>query len=332
MGNGFPGLAIVSVIALLVVLAAAISLHPWTPDSAEPHVSVGPGFGAGLDGGVALGPARRLDAPPVRLAELGGGRLAVAGAGGDASARRSRAGLAEAQLVAVPHPGSASQPPPSEPAPQPVPATEPVATPVSTPLPTASPESGATLPTRAAPGHVGPAGPGTAGGPAPSESFVSAPVRVDEGGEYSFGFFFRPQPTAYRAPGQDNLIARIYDEASGEHSLGLQLWDDGGGTQRGLWASGDATGGERFLAPLADGVWHQIVVSFEVSSEDEGLYLVLLDGEPVDAVAWVSLIDPASGYGLFEAGLFRDGERVDDAPDVAFEPARIGATLESVIP
>lgn len=313
-------------IALLVALAlaAAISLRPWTSDPVESNVSVPPG----LDGGVALGPGRRIAVPPVRLAELGGGRLTDAG---DAGARRSRAGLAEAQVVAVPPAGGTPHLPPA-PVPQPAPATEPVATPVSTPLPTGPPESGATPPARPVPGPVGPTGPGTAGGPAPSGGFVSDPVRVDEGGKYTFGFSFLLQPTAYRAPGEDNLIARIYDEASGEHSLGLQLWDDGSGTQRGLWASGDAMGGERFLAPLAEGVWHQIVVSFEASSEDEGLYLVLLDGEPVDAGAWVSLIDPASGYGLFEAGLFREGERVDDSLDVAFEPARIGATLESVIP
>ena len=125
---------------------------------------------------------------------------------------------------------------------------------------------------------------------------------------------------------------RFKGEASESPSFGLQLWDDGSGNQRGLWASGDAMGGERFLAPVAEGVWHEAVLCFKASSEGDGFYLLLLDGQPIDARAWVSLIDSASGSAQLETGLFREGESVVGAPDVFFGPTELGETLESVIP
>jgi hypothetical protein len=203
--------------------------------------------------------------------------------------------------------------------------------PVSAPAPPPSPEPVATPPTR--PGYGGgPAHPGTAGGPGPVGGVASDPVRIHEGDEYAYSFSFYIEQTVYRSPGEDNLIVQFLDEKSGSHSFGLQLWDDGSGTQRGLWASGDATGGERFLAPVAEGIWHRVVIYFEASSEADGLYLVLLDGEPIDTRAWVSLIGSGSSEALLDTGLYRDGERVDGAPDVFFGPAMLGETLESVIP
>jgi Polysaccharide lyase len=158
------------------------------------------------------------------------------------------------------------------------------------------------------------------------------PVEIYDGDEYAYSFSFYVQPAAYRAPGEDNLILRFADEAGEDPSLGLQLWDDGSGDQRGVWASGEAMGDERFLAPVVEGVWHQMALYFKASNDGDGLYLLLLDGEPIDARAWVSLIDAGSDRGILEAGLFRDGERVDGAPEIFFGPARLSETLESVIP
>ncbi len=202
--------------------------------------------------------------------------------------------------------------------------------PVSAPPPSPPPPSA--TPTRPGYGGQPTRPPGSAGGPAPEGGTILGPVEVYDGDEYAYSFSFYIRPEAYRAPGEDNLILRFADEAGEEHSLGLQLWDDGSGTQRGLWASGEAMGGERFLAPVAQRAWHQVVLYFEASSEDDGLYLLLLDGEPIDTGAWVSLIDPASDHGLLEAGLFRNGERVESSPEIFFGAARLGETLESVIP
>jgi hypothetical protein len=157
-------------------------------------------------------------------------------------------------------------------------------------------------------------------------------VQVRDGGEYAFSFSFYIQPAVYMSPGTENLILRFKGAAGDIPSFGLQLWDDGSATQRGLWSSGDAMGGERFLAPVEEGVWHEAVVCFQASSEGDGFYLLILDGQPVDARAWVSLIEPGSNSTLIETGLFRNGEPVVGVPDIVFGPTRLGETLESVIP
>jgi len=175
-----------------------------------------------------------------------------------------------------------------------------------------------------------PPGP-VAGGTGPIGGGAPELLEVHEDDEYALSFSFYLQPAAYRAPGTENLILRFMGEADGAPSFALQLWDDGSG-QRGLWSSGDAMGGERFLAPLAEGAGHEAVVGFRASSDDDGFYLLLLDGQPVDARAWISLIDSESGNAQLEVGLVRDGEHVVDAPDVVFGPTRLGETLEPVIP
>jgi hypothetical protein len=333
-------LVIVSLIALLVALAIAalISLQPGEEDTTIPQVSVAPRLGIGLGDAVALTPGRQLAVSPARPVLAGETRLVAGGIpAGRPDPPRSQAGIAPARPVASPAMGHPAEPHPSPPQPAPAappvapqPAATPVATPVSAPVPSPAPVA---APTRPPPG-IGsqPTRPTPSGGPGPVGGVVSGPVRIYEGDEYAYAFSFYIQPEAYRAPGEDNLILRFADEADENHSLGLQLWDDGSGTQRGLWASGDAMDGERFLAPIMDGAWHEVVLYFQASSEDDGLYLLLLDGEPVDTRAWVSLIESAGSYGLLEAGLFREGKRVDDASAVLFGPARLGETLESVIP
>lgn len=323
-------MAVFCLAVLLVALgiAAALSLPQLGEDSVIPEVSVVPHPGVGLDDAVAVSPSQRLAVAPAHLAGVEGPRIAVSAGLGAAGDSAVRAGLASAEVVAVAAPASPPadlpQPAPPKPAPPqsaPIPVAAPVAAPAPTPV---------AVPTRPDPGSQPPR-PSPAGGPGPIGGVVG-PVRIHEGDEYAYSFSFYIQPEAYRAPGEDNLILRIGDEIDQSHSLGLQLWDDGSGAQRGLWASGDAMDGERFLAPVAEGVWHEVVLYFQASSEDDGLYLLLFDGEPIDTRAWVSLIDPAGGYGLLEAGLFRDGERVDGAPEIYFGLARLSETLESVIP
>lgn len=321
-------------IALLVALAIAalVSLHPGEEDSTIPQVSVAPRLGIGLGEAVVVTPGRQLAIAPAHLAGIEGPRLAASVATGAIGGSEVRTGVASAQVVAISAatrpPNESPPPPPAEVPAPPQPVATPVATPVSSPAPSPAP---AAVPTRPQPGSQPPQ-PNPSGGPGPIGGVVSGPVQIYEGDEYAYSFSFQIQPDVYRAPGEDNLILRFADEADESHSLGLQLWDDGSGTQRGLWASGDAMEGERFLAPLAEGAWHEVVLYFQASSEDDGLYLLLLDGEPIDTRAWVSLIDSAGGYGLLEAGLLREGERIDDASEIVFGPARLGETLESVIP
>jgi hypothetical protein len=130
--------------------------------------------------------------------------------------------------------------------------------------------------------------------PGPSDS-----VEIQVGDELEYSFSFLVEPTVFRLPGEDSPIVQIRSEESESASFGLQLWDDGAG-QRGLWASGDAMGGERFLAPLTEGIAHQATLYLQASSEDDGFYLLTVDGQPVDARAWVSLIDSGSSSALIE--------------------------------
>jgi hypothetical protein len=198
--------------------------------------------------------------------------------------------------------------------------------------PTPSPASAA-APAPPTGGAIGSHPPGPVGaGSGPIGSGGSEAIEVRDGEEYALAVTFLVQPTAYRAPGDENLIVQFSSEESESPSFGLQLWDDGSGTQRGLWSSGDAMGGERFLAPLAEGVPHEAVLCFKASSGADGFYLLLLDGQPVDARAWVSLIDSGSSAAQIDVGLFRDGEPVAGASDVLVGPTRLGDTLESVLP
>lgn len=185
-----------------------------------------------------------------------------------------------------------------------------------TPGPAAAP------PNRVLPGYGSHPPVANAPGSGPVVVGTPGPVEVHEGDENAFAFSFFIEPTVYRAPGADNLIMQFKGGASESPSFGLQLWDDGSGG-RGLWSSGDAMGGERFLALVAEGVWHEAVVYFQASAADDGFYLLTLDGRPIDARALVGLIDPESSYARIEVGLFRDGERVVAPSEIAFGPARL---------
>jgi hypothetical protein len=296
-------LAIVSLIALLVALAVAvlISLQPWGDDSTTvPQLNLAPEVGIGLDDAVEAPPGRQLAIAPAQPAGGGEGRLAgneLAVASGPAQARTD---IAPAQVVTSDRqdvPGGPSRPPAPKPVPsQPAPAPEPVpvSAPVSAPAPEAAPPS-------RTPGYGTPPPGPIAGGVDPGEEAPrpSDSVEIHPGEELEYPFSFAVESTSFRSPGEDAPVLRIRSEESASASFGLQLWDDGAG-QRGLWASGDAMGGQRFLAPLAEGVAHQATLYLRASSEADGFYLLTVDGQPVDARAWISLIDSGSSYALIE--------------------------------
>jgi hypothetical protein len=277
-----------------------ISVQPWGTSTLAPQLSLAPGMGVALDDAVEAAPGRQLAVAPARPAGGGAARLATNELAVSSGAPQARADIDPAQVVASGGkggvPSGPSKPPAPEPTPsQPAPAPEavPVAAPVSAPEPEAAP------PTRVPAGYGNQPPEPIAGGVDPEEEGPSDSVEVLAGDELEYTFSFFVEPTAFRLPGDDKPILRIRNEASESASFGLQLWDDGAG-QRGLWASGDAMGGERFLAPLAEGVSHQATLYLHASSEDDGFYLLMIDGQPIDARAWISLIDSGSSYALIE--------------------------------
>ncbi|HEU4735464.1 MAG TPA: heparin lyase I family protein [Solirubrobacterales bacterium] len=158
-------------------------------------------------------------------------------------------------------------------------------------------------------------------------------VQIHEGDEYAFAFSFYIEKMVYGAPGADNLLMQVRSDASEDQMFGLQLWDyavENGG--RGLWSSGEAVSGDRFLGAAAEKAWHDVIVRFKASSQGAGYYEVYLDGQLVDARSDVSLIAAGSGYAQIEVGLFRDGELVQGTSEIRIDAAKFGTTLESVLP
>jgi len=301
-----------------------LSLRPWESDTMAPHVWVSPEAGIGLDDSIALPPAGRpLDVAAAQVA--GGGDATTVSKGAVVLSDVSAPVLAVSQaqpvstpkLVPVPtRPPAAPQappPPPSEPvivAPEPQPVAAPVSVPVVLPAP---------LPPVV----------GSDGGPVE----VGA-VQIGEGDEYALAFYFYLEEMAFAEPGTDNLIVRFASDASDARSFDLQLWEDPdlGLLSRGLWSSGEAVGGNRFLAPVAEEVWHDAIVHFKASAQGAGFYEIYVDGQLVDARTGVSLIAPDSSYAQIEVGLFRDGAPVTGTSEIRIDEARLGESLESVLP
>jgi polysaccharide lyase-like protein len=319
-------LAVFSLIALLVLLAgvALLSLRPWETDSVGPQVWVSPEVGLGLDDSVAVAPSQRPHVASAHVADGGYATFAdqprvavpdrVSAPVLDVSAARPVSGP---KLVAIPTRPAEEAPPAPPPLPPPVVALpEPVAATAPTPVPVVLPAP----PPRSVATDGGPGG-------------FSA-VRIREGDEYAFAFSFYIEEMVYGEPGTDNLIMQFKGDASDARTFGLQLWEDAdvGLLSRGLWSSGEAVGGDRFLAPVPEGVWHEAVISFKASSQGAGFYEVYLDGQLVDARAEVSLIAPASSYAQIEIGLFRDGEPIAGTTEIRIDAAMVGESLESNLP
>lgn len=343
-----------------------VSLWPWATDSVIPSLRVPPGHE------FALGDAKEVAPPPQprHVAGIGGqsvGRSTLVAKPAPAARPKivSAVGVSQGVAVQIAVAGPRPTPPPaSTPEPAPAPTAQPVATPpqpasepVATPHLVANFENGLQGWSTSAIDDVDPTvEPGIvrdgekssvirlSGDQSSSQLILggdggssgAGAVQIHEGDEYAFGFSVYIETMAYGVPGADNLIMRLKSDANEAPAFGLQLWDLPGypweASQRGLWSSGEAVGGDRFLAAVPERVWHDVAIRFKASSQGEGFYEVYLDGQLVDARDAVSLIAPGSSYAQIEVGLFRDGDRVQGDSELNLDAAKLGDTLESVLP
>jgi len=159
-------------------------------------------------------------------------------------------------------------------------------------------------------------------------------VRFREGDEYYYAFSVNVRSMVYGRPGAHNLIMQFKSDGEGSPAFGLQLWDyegdEGNGGGRGLWSHGGAMGGDRFLAPLAERVWHDVVIHFRASRTATGFYEIFLDGKLVDSRSGVSMIRPDRTYAYVKNGLYRNGGGIPGSSEIRLDAARLGRSLASV--
>jgi hypothetical protein len=329
---------IVSLIAFVVLLAtiAILLARLWQDDSLLPALRNGPGVTASVGDAVAV--QGTVGGPAVEGAT-------VAGAQGPVAVVEPPSGHA---LDAPAGPAvSTAKPASTEPAADPEGSRPDEGAEPRQPAPQSAPPAEETAPQAPAPIVVadtgGPAGRPGAGSDQlpPRRASLDPPgvgraeFEIAEGGEYSLVFSFAAEDAVYRQRGEENLILRLRGETAEQPALGLQLWnlpDDEwyGSVSRGLWASGEATGPERLLAPLDD-EWHQVEVQFRASSEPDGYYVVTLDGLSVDARAPVALLAPGDSHGVVEVGLFRD-EPVEPGAGLHISGAQLTRATEPALP
>jgi hypothetical protein len=317
---------------LLLSVVALVSIAPWAAKTTGPDLEV-PSLGdAGIGEATAVAPGPGAAGAG---AAVGAARaVPVAAVAGDAGPEHSaRVAIGPGLPVVVSEPVAATPPhatPPEQPqapeaAPQPVPA--PLSPPAAAPAPETQfvadfeDRDGDRISRRVVAGAEGDGKDGV--------------FQAGEGDEYAFAFSFFIETMAYGEPGVENLLLRFRSD-TGEHlMLGLELWEPGErglAGERGLWASGEAAGGDRFLAPVSEGEWHDVVVHFRASSGVDGFYAVYIDGALADARQGVSLIAPGSALTQIDVGLFRDEQRLQGTSEIRLDAVRLGDTLESVLP
>jgi Ni/Co efflux regulator RcnB len=161
-------------------------------------------------------------------------------------------------------------------------------------------------------------------------------VEFHEGDEYFYAFSFNIDSMVYGHPGAHNLIMQFKGNDNGSPYFALGLWDyagdDGHSGGRGLWTEGEATGGNRFLAPVAEHEWHDVAIHFKASAQGAGFYEVFLDGNLVDARSGVSMIPPEAEYCYIKDGIYRNGSALQGTSEIQIDAAKLGKTLESVQP
>jgi hypothetical protein len=161
-------------------------------------------------------------------------------------------------------------------------------------------------------------------------------IKFQEGDEYFYGFSFYIETMVYGEPGAHNLVMQFKSDDGGSPNFGLQLWDyagdDGHSGGRGLWSHGAAMGGDRFLAPVPEQVWHDVVIHFKASSVDAGFYELYLDGVQIDSRSGVSMIVPGASHAYIKDGLYRNGEEIPGTSEIRLDAAKLGDTFESVQP
>lgn len=161
-------------------------------------------------------------------------------------------------------------------------------------------------------------------------------VEFGEGDEYYYAFSFYIESMVYGGPGAHNLIMQFKSDGEGSPNFGLQLWDyegdNGEGGGRGLWSHSDAMDGDRFLSPVSERAWHDVVIHFKASRQDAGFYELYLDGQPIDSRSGVSMIRPDRSYAYIKNGLYRNGDELAGTSEIRIDAARLGPTWSSVVP
>jgi hypothetical protein len=156
---------------------------------------------------------------------------------------------------------------------------------------------------------------------------TGSPTRIEEGGEYSLSFSFDIGSMAWGEPEADNVMVEFTGEGGEDRTFGLQLWQlaigDPQSLGRGLWASGEAMGGDRYLSSLTERAWHEVEIDFRASAQGDGSYTVILDGDLIDARAGVSLSPSGSGAAQIAIGLARDPSLVQGPSELRLGPATL---------
>jgi hypothetical protein len=159
-------------------------------------------------------------------------------------------------------------------------------------------------------------------------------VEFREGVSRWYAFSFYIESMVYGGPGAHNLIMQFKSDGEGSPNFGLQLWDyegdDGESGGKGLWSHGDAMDGDRFLAPVAERQWHDVVIHFKASSRGAGFYEVFLNGRSVDSGDNVSMIVPGRDFAYIKNGLYRNGDTAPGTSEIRLDSARLGARVDSM--
>lgn len=160
----------------------------------------------------------------------------------------------------------------------------------------------------------------------------SSEITFKEGDNRYYAFSFKIISMVYGKPGGHNVIIQFKSDGEGSPQFALQLWNVEG--KKGLWTGGPAQeikgGGERFLAAVSEGQWHDIVIHFVASEEGKGSYETYLDGTKVDSASGVSMIVPGTKSAYIKNGLYRNNETVTGTSELLLDKAALGKTLASV--
>lgn len=161
-------------------------------------------------------------------------------------------------------------------------------------------------------------------------------IEFREGDEYWYGFSFYIVSMVYGEPGAHNLIMQFKGNDDGSPAFGLQLWDYEGDngeyadSPKGLWSHGPAMDGDRFLAPVAERAWHDVVIHFKASASGNGFYELYLDGNLIDARSGVSMIAAGASFAYIKDGIYRNGGEIPGSSEIRLDAARLGHSASDV--
>jgi hypothetical protein len=344
---------VVSLAALFAALAAALLLiaRPWEDRSLIPALTIAPGTEIGLAGSTPVAPGPSAAVAQAIAAPKGVAVMAAKTVPAGGSGPVSTIAVAPAQALRPAAPVA-----PEAPAPTPPPVAEPAPAPVSTPIAAPSPQPATELVAEDDETTTDPSSPPVTGGRPPrvtrgvvgggrtsrvvrlsgeqagselilGDDATGAPTEFREGDEYVLSFSFNIGSMAYGEPGADNVMVEFTDETGEVRSLGLHLWQDAIGDSqglgRGLWAGGEAAGGDRFLSSVAERTWHDVEIDFRASAAGAGFYAVFLDDQMVDVRGGVSLIPSGSASAEIGIGLLRDPSLVQGTSELRLGPTSL---------